>query len=92
MRRVVLQMCQATLKKGRPHGAVKVGTLLFPGYSSERAIVIFMCCEVGTFSAAGRVSSQDTCKCFASQHEQEWEQSKSHCLLTVNVPGNGGTL
>lgn len=50
-------VCQATLRKGRLRGAVKVGTLLFPGYSSERAVVIFMRCEVGTFAAAGRISS-----------------------------------
>lgn len=35
-------------------------TLLFPGYRSERAIVIFMRCEVGTFAAAGRGSSVRT--------------------------------
>lgn len=36
---------------------MKVGTLLFPGYNSERASLLFMLCEVGTFAAAGRISS-----------------------------------
>lgn len=53
-------VCQATLRKGRLRGAVEVGTQLFPGYNSERAIVIFMRCEVGTFAAAGRISSVRT--------------------------------
>lgn len=60
MRPACPPVCQATLRKGRLREAGKVATLLFPGYNSERAIVIFMRCEVGTFAAAGRISSVST--------------------------------
>lgn len=71
--RPVLQFARATLRKGRLRGAATVGTLLFPGYNSERAIGIFMRCEVGAFAAAGpRLHRQDAReRTLTSAHERE---------------------
>lgn len=67
-----------------------MGTLLFPGYRSERAIVIFMRCEVGTFAAAGRVCSVRT---HASTRLTSAARAKQRMLPAdglQKVPGDGG--
>lgn len=88
----VLQIYQATLKKGRLHGAGKVGTLLFPGYSSERAIVIFMRCEVGTFAAAATSPLRTHASALYISARAGVGAVEVACYWPAQVPDNRGTL